>query len=176
MGALRKGHSALYLAPGAHVPVSPYESAFVYFSEGNKGVPILFRSPLTLDVERHMREAGVMPKDARREPSDSVWNEFSFLSYLYGSLAAALHEGRGEDVALWRTRLAAFWNEHASRWLPAFMEQTQEMAPVLPYGEEYAIFAEIGQMILEAIASDVAACAESRLLEDIGSPNDLTAN
>ena len=41
-----------------------------------KGVPALFRTPVTLDVERLMREAGVVAKNARKEPCDSVFEEF----------------------------------------------------------------------------------------------------
>lgn len=108
-----------------------------------------------------MRKAGVMPTDARREPSDSVWNEFSFLSFLYGSLAAALHEERKEDAALWRGRIAAFWDEHGSVWLPAFMRQTQVAATNAPGGEFYVAFAEIGRLVLEAIAVDVEASRAS---------------
>ena len=81
---MRKGHTILYLTPGVDVPIWPYEASFRYTAEGHEGSPALFRSARTLDVERHMREAGVLPKTARKEPSDSVWNEFSFLSFLYG--------------------------------------------------------------------------------------------
>ncbi|MEI3231646.1 MAG: molecular chaperone TorD family protein [Gordonibacter pamelaeae] len=79
---MRKGHTILYLTPGVDVPIWPYEASFRYTAEGHEGSPALFRSARTLDVERHMREAGVLPKTARKEPSDSVWNEFSFLSFL----------------------------------------------------------------------------------------------
>ncbi len=153
---LRRDHTVLYLLPGGEAAVWPYEAAFRHGSLGHDGLPVLFRSPCQLDVERHMREAGVMPADARREPSDSVWNELSFLSYLYGSLAAALHEDRDDDAALWRARIAAFWNEHASRWLPDFMKQTQEAVARLSRGAEYGVFAALGQVALAAIAEDVA--------------------
>ncbi len=49
---------------------------------GERGQLALFRSASTLDVGRQMREAGMAPRDARREPCDSVFREFSFLSYL----------------------------------------------------------------------------------------------
>lgn len=154
---LRRAHSALYLLPTGNVRVWPYEGPFCYREEGRAGAPVLFRSRRQLDVERHMREAGVMPTDARREPSDSVWNEFSFLSFLYGSAAAAMHEGRDEDVERWRERIARFWSEHGSGWLPAFMNQTRAAAPEVPGGELYTTFAEIGQLVLEAIAKDAEA-------------------
>ncbi len=158
---LRAAHTMLYLLPGGEAALWPYEAAFCHDYEGRPGLPALFRSPRQLDVERHMREAGVMPADARREPSDSVWNEFSFLSYLYGSLAAALHEGRDEDAAQWRERIGAFWDEHASQWLPAFMEQTQEAAARLPRGVAYAAFAVLGHAVLAAIVEDVTSANDA---------------
>lgn len=150
-----RGYSLLFLAPGTNVLVFPYESAFRHRALKLDGAPVLFRSPVTLDVERHMRKAGVMPTDARREPSDSVWNEFSFLSFLYGNAAAAMYEGRDEEVKLWRERVTGFWREHGSVWLPAFMEQTRLAATDVLGGELYAAFAEMGQLVLEAIAMDV---------------------
>lgn len=158
---LRQGYTMLYLLPSGEAAVWPYEAAFRHGELCHEGLPALFQSPCQQDVERHMRRAGVMPTDARREPSDSVWNEFSFLSFLYGSLAAALHEGREEDASLWRGRIAAFWGEHGSAWLPAFMEQTQVAAPNAPGGEFYVAFAEIGRLALEAIAVDVEASQAS---------------
>lgn len=155
LSALSKGSSLLYFAPGAKVPVWPYEAPFRYVSEGREGVPSLFRSPVTLDVERHMREAGVLPKAARTEPADSVWDELSFMSYLYGNVAKALHEGREADAAEWSGRIARFWDEHASRWLPDFMRKTIEEAPKHSYGVEYAALAEVGLVILDAISEDV---------------------
>ena len=152
---LRKGYSMLYLAPGAECPVWPYESAFRFVSEGREGAPSLFRSPFQLDVERHMREAGVLPKDARTEPADSVWNELSFISYLYGNVAKVLHEDRVTDAVEWSARVVRFWDEHASKWLPDFMRKTIEEAPRLSYGAEYAALAGVGLAIIGVIDGDV---------------------
>lgn len=153
---LRKGHTIMFLTPGNDVPVWPYEAAFRYTAENHQGAPSLFRSARTIDVERHMREAGVLPKNARREPSDSVWNEFSFLSFLYGSLAAALQEGRDDDAEVWRDRITRFWDEHASCWLSAFMEKTRGEGPVQTYGKEYAALASLGQIVLDMVDADVS--------------------
>lgn len=152
---LRKGSSLLFFAPGGESPVWPYEAAFLFAASGREGEPTLFRTACQLDVEKRMREAGVLPKDARTEPSDSVWNELSFMSYLYGSVAKALHEGRGADAAEWSGRIVHFWDEHAVKWLPAFMEKTVEEAPMHSYGAEYAILAEVGLLVLGVIREDV---------------------
>lgn len=157
---LRRSYTMLYLMPAGAVRIWPYESAFRYRAEGCGGTPTLFRSRHQIDVERHMREAGVMPNDSRREPSDSVWNEFAFLSFLYGSLAAALHEGCDADVVACRRRIVSFWSEHASRWLPAFMGQTRVEAEALPRFAPYAAFAEVGLAVLAAIEVDAVACDE----------------
>lgn len=125
---LRRGYTALFLAPGMHVPVFPYESAFRHRAVGANGVPALFRSPVTLDVEKQMREAGVTPADARTEPVDSVWNECMFLSYLLGKRAEAIEARDAEAEARWCDAATRFWSDHGAQWLPAFMEQTRREA------------------------------------------------
>lgn len=79
-------------------PIFPYESAFVHVREGLPGAPALFRTALTLRVEKTMRESGVLPKDAETEPCDSAWNEWAFLSFLLGSEAASLEAEDEEAV------------------------------------------------------------------------------
>lgn len=155
LGSMRRGYSLLYLAPGGDVPVWPYESPFCFVADGREGEPSLFRSPRQIDVERHMREAGVLPRDVRTEPADSAWNELSFMSYLYGQVAKALHEGREDDAVEWSGRIVRFWDEHASKWLPAFMVKTVEEVPKHPYGAEYGYLAEIGSLILDVVRDDV---------------------
>ena len=128
LSRLRRDYTALFLAPGMHVPVFPYESAFRHRAAGATGVPVLFRSPVTLDVEGQMREAGVVPADARTEPVDSVWNEFTFLSYLFGKQAEAVETDDVEAEARWAGAAGCFWSEHGALWLPAFMEQVRREA------------------------------------------------
>jgi len=82
-------------------------------------------------------------------------NELSFMSYLYGNVAKALHEGRETDAAEWSGRIVRFWDEHASKWLPAFMEKTIEEAPKHSFGAECAVLAEAGAVILEIIGKNV---------------------
>lgn len=137
---MRKTYSRLYLAPGGHAPIFPYESAFLHVEHGLPGIPVLFRTPVTLDVERHMREAGVAAKNARKEPCDSVFEEFEFLSYLHAKRAEALHCNEGEHAAAWAQRTRAFGEEHAAVWLPTFMRRTRELAA----GTPYAAFAALG--------------------------------
>ena len=153
--SMRKGYSLLYLAPGGTTPVWPYESPFRFVADGREGEPSLFRSPRQVDVERHMREAGVLPKDARTEPADSIWSELSFMSYLYGQVAKALHEGREADVAEWSGRIVRFWDEHAAKWLPAFMAKTAKEAPRHSFGAEYGCLAEVGSLVLGVIRNDI---------------------
>lgn len=140
LSEMRIAYSRLYLAPGGHTPVQPYESAFFHVERGLPGIPSLFRTPVTMDVERCMRESGVAAKNARREPCDSVFEEFEFLSYLYAKLADALSGDDGESAAGWTERLRAFEDEHALAWLPAFMRRTRELAGDGPY----AAFAGLG--------------------------------
>ncbi len=140
LSAMRKTYSRLYLAPGGHTPIFPYESAFLHVERGLPGVPALFRTSVTLDVERHMREAGVAAKSGRKEPCDSVFGEFEFMSYLHAKRAEALRCGDDECAHAWVQRIRAFEEEHASMWLPAFMRRAQELAK----GTPYAAFAALG--------------------------------
>lgn len=140
LSVMRKTYSRLYLAPGGHTPIFPYESAFLHVERGLPGIPALFRTAVTLDVERHMREAGVAAKNGRKEPCDSVFEEFEFLSYLHAKRAEALHCNDGERAAAWARRIGAFEEEHVSMWLPTFMRRTQELAE----GTPYAAFAVLG--------------------------------
>lgn len=140
LSAMRKTYSRLYLAPGGHTPIFPYESAFLHVERGLPGIPALFRTAVTLDVERHMREAGVAAKNGRKEPCDSVFEEFEFLSYLHAKRAEALHCNDGERAVAWAQRIGAFEEEHVSMWLPTFMRRTQELAE----GTPYAAFAALG--------------------------------
>lgn len=117
---IRRTHSLLFVRQGSGVAVWPYESAFLHVRAGKTGEPALFRGPVTLEVEQAMREVGVLPRDSRVEPCDSVWDEFMFLSYLFGNEADALNSGDAEAVALYRGRSAAFAERHALRWMPGF--------------------------------------------------------
>lgn len=142
---LRIDYSLIYLAPGAQVPVFPYEAAFRYRAEGRGGVPSLFRSPVTLDAERMMHEAGVAPDDARTEPADSIWNEFAFFSYLFGCWARALsveNEGADDEARPWRERINAFWDAHGEPWMAPFMEQTRRLAPSVAKQDWYERLAQ----------------------------------
>lgn len=141
-------YSRLYLAPGGHTPIFPYESAFLHVEKGAPGIPALFRTPVTLDVERQMHEAGVAAKNERKEPCDSVFEEFEFLSYLYAKLADALTREADEEASTWEARANQFVSDHAHAWLPSFMRRTHELAE----GEPYEALASLGAASLEVIA------------------------
>lgn len=130
---MRREYSLLFLNP-AKVVVYPYESAFLHRELEREGSPSLFRSSVTLDVESHMRGAGVMAKDGRTEPCDSVYRELEFLSFLYGSLASAIQQKNAEAEALWQNRTSRFLEQHVLRWVPLFMKRTVEHSHEGVYG------------------------------------------
>ena len=145
---MRRTYTQLYLAPGGNAEIFPYESAFQHVQRGLPGKPALFRTPITLDVERQMREAGVRAKNDRREPCDSASEEFEFLSYLVARQADALSRGDAAEAAVWEERAARFNAGHGASWLSSFMERTVE-------ADEkglYAAFAEVGLALLEVIS------------------------
>lgn len=140
LSLMRVSYSHLYLTPGGHTPVQPYESAFLHVERGLPGVPSLFRTQVTMDVERQMREAGVAAKNARKEPCDSVFGQFEFLSFAHAKLAEALNDDDKAAASLWEERLHVFEEEHARVWLPSFLRRTQELAADEPYAA-FAVFA-----------------------------------
>ncbi len=64
-GLLRREYSRLFLAPGVDVPIWPYESPFLHRMVGAQGAPSLFRTRISMDVERCMAAAGVATVDLR---------------------------------------------------------------------------------------------------------------
>ena len=121
---LRRAYSLAHVRQASGVPVFPYESAFLHVAQERQGDPVLFRSPLTLKVERLMREAGVLPAASRQEPCDSVWDEFSFASYLLGRQAEALMADDDAAAREWDGRAREFATDHLRAWVPDFLAAT----------------------------------------------------
>ena len=151
LGRMRKEYSHLYLNP-AQVLVYPYESAFLHTESGREGIPVLFRSAATLDVESQMREAGVVPKNVRKEPCDSIFQELEFMSFMYGSLASAIQQDDGETSALWQRRIDRFLDEHALKWMPLFMERTVDHSS----GGIYSSFAKVALAFFDVLSDEAA--------------------
>lgn len=147
---MRQTHSQWYLAPGSRVPIFPYESAFLFVASGQKGTPSLFRTPVALEVKKSMADAGVVPADAAREPVDSIWNELSFLAFLFGSRAAAVFEGDDEGSERWEQRCRCFWDAHGRVWIPEFMAATQRLADESKVRGPYGGFADFGLAVTSA--------------------------
>ena len=124
---LRKGHSFLYVRQGTGVAIFPYEGAFIHTHSDRGGTPSLFRSPITLKVEASMREAGVIPRDVRVEPCDSVWDELQFLSYVYGSQAEASMNCDVNKLTRMTTIAHTFVSEHVSLWMGDFFNESKDM-------------------------------------------------
>lgn len=143
---MRREYSILFLGPGLGVSVFPYESAYLHVLQGRQSAPVLFRSALTLDVERQMRSVGAISFDARKEPCDSVHREFEFLSYLYGNLAGAIQREDSEAERLLRARTERFLEDHALRWMPSLMEGVA----ILSDGA-YGLFAWVALAFLETL-------------------------
>lgn len=161
LSEIRRAYSLLFVRQGDGVAVWPYESAFLHVEAGRDGEPALFRSSVTLDVEKSMREAGGLPPDARTEPCDSVWDEFMFLSYLFGREAEALDAGDAEAAKLFRGRARAFVGDHASRWLPGFFDAVARELPAVAGPESvpalfYGGLCSYGACVMGAVARRVA--------------------
>lgn len=145
---MRKTYSHLYLTPGETTPVFPYESAFLHVMRGAEGAPSLFRTSVTLDVERCMREAGVVAKNGRREPCDSVQEEFEFLSYLFAEQAEAIRIENNDLLVSLSEQIESFLQDHALVWLPSFMERTCDLT-----SGPYAAFASYASVVLAHLSA-----------------------
>lgn len=149
---LRKGSSILFFSPGGEVPVWPYESAFLHVAEGREGMPTLFRSPVTLDVERMMRESGVRHSDDRTMPADSVWRELDYVSHCYAQAANGLYRGDADAAETWVGNARAFVRRHLASWLPKFFDMlTGPESSKHSFGREYAPIAAAARAILAPV-------------------------
>lgn len=157
--AMRREYSRLFLAPGADVPIWPYESAFRHDAAGKEDVPNLFRTQATVDVERQMADAGVRPKHLRTEPCDLCATELEFLSYLYARWGEVIRVA-GSDSSTgseeggpskWEHRIAAFSRDHVFKWIPQFFSQVQGQSRI----PEYRLLAKLGECYVSELSVDV---------------------
>lgn len=157
---LRQSFSLLFLSPNRDgVRVFAYESAFRYRASGKPGTPVLFRSSCSIDVERQMREASVIPNNARTEPVDSIWNELSFLSYLLGRIGSFEygqclgHAAPSGSVQSWDEKLQRFLSSHFLAWAPEFFDMVAHEAASIEGASFYADMARIGALTIVSIGS-----------------------
>ncbi len=148
---LKRGYSLLFLAPGAKVPVWPYEAAFLYVASGRAGAPSLFRSPVTLDVEDMMRAAGVKMAADDKEPCDSIWHEFAYLSFVFGSAAQAVLDEDEERAKEWLGHGRSFVEKHVVPWVPAFLAAVEAERGKHSFGDDYATLAAPCKLLVERI-------------------------
>lgn len=151
LASLRVGHSRLFLAPCGRPTVYASEGPFLFVETGGDGTPPLFATPSVHDVGTCMKHAGVEPRNAREEPSDSVANELSFLSWLLGSLARATVEGTSKAASSTFSQARDFWARHAGNWLPLFMERAGEAAEHLCPDSPYPAAALFGRHVMGAV-------------------------
>ena len=151
---LRIGSSALFFAPGGFPPVWPFEGPFRFAAQHPTEYPTLFRSPVTLDVEKMMKTSGVTMANDRKEPCDSIWNEFSYLSYLFGKEAERLFAEDVEGAQTWRSFADSFIEKHFSVWALDFMSKTINEVVNCTHacGTEYASLARVGYACINIIS------------------------
>lgn len=147
---MRRGFSILYLAPGDHVPVYPYEGPFRFVADQRPGSPLLFRNRSAEDIMRLMKEEGLEPDPNRHEPADSIWFELAFFSHLYALLAQALDRDDESAIEERRDALGRYVEEHGRPWMEAFMNQTCEKAPKCSFAGVYGDLASPGAAVLPA--------------------------
>lgn len=146
---LRRGYSSLFLHSGEGVRVWPYEAPFRFVADGRSGMPSLFRSPTTLDVEAQFAAAGISPNHKRKEPVDSLSNECFFMSLLLRS-AAGLDESDAGMRQLCLERLQEFVGSHPAKWFGPFFDRVRDVAGCVR-ADEYAAFAEMGDFALQSL-------------------------
>lgn len=135
---MRVSYSLTYLSPGKP-SIYPYESAFRHEADGKPGSPALFRSPVTLDVEKEMRATGVMPVDSRKVPCDAFWNECAYLAFVFGKRADAMQRSDKESLDKWTGNVSSFVDDHVSKWMGSFLEATAKCEEAGAYGDIAAL-------------------------------------
>ena len=151
---LRKGYSALFLHSGSGVRIWPYEAPFRFVNDGRTGMPSLFRSPTTIDVEKQFASAGINPANKRKEPVDSFSNECFFISLLLREIANIDQDA--SDIRKERVeQLLHFYKSHASKWFCAFLTKVRESAASIATAESYGSFTEIGIVATKVCARTV---------------------
>lgn len=125
LAEMKQEYSRLYLAPGNLTLIYPYESAFLAKEKDADAAVSLFITPIALSVEEYMKQAGVRAQQSKKEPADSVFLEFEFLSYLLATYAEHLRI-RSNEIGLWMTRATAFYDEHIANWMDRFMIATRD--------------------------------------------------
>ena len=146
---LRKGYSSLFLHSGEGVRVWPYEAPFRFVADGRSGMPSLFRSPTTLDVEAQFAAAGISPDGKRREPVDSLSNECFFVSLLLRS-AAGLDGSEAGVRQRSLEQLQEFNGSHPAKWFESFFDRVRKAARSVR-ADEYAAFADVGDLALRSM-------------------------
>jgi TorA maturation chaperone TorD len=131
---MQREYSHLYLQPGKLRRIYPYESCFLHIEQGRGGVPTLFISPVTHDVETWMRKFGALPVDARVEPVDHIAKELDFLRLLFTNYANALLNEDAEKDGLF-AECESFMQKHISNWVPQFLDRTQQESQGSIYGD-----------------------------------------
>lgn len=145
--SMRREYSRLYHSPGKLAVLYLYESAFLFSERRGEGFPVLISNPITINVERHMAAAGALPKTARREPVDSVFEECAFMSHLFTQALSNTFLDTEEgtcNARQWIHAAHEFYCQHIETWLPMFMDRTIELSRSVVYRQ----LAESGKAIL----------------------------
>ena len=145
--SLQAEYTRLYVVSGRAPLIFPFESAFKHVAGGHEGVPTLFISPITLDVEKQMKRLNALPENALKEPVDSMAAEMDFLRYLYTQTAHAIYHDSEETTSAWLEEILTFRKTHFDTWLDAFMERTIQLTN-LPI---YRIIASLARITLTAL-------------------------
>lgn len=125
--ALRREYTRLFNHPEQPV-IDIYESVFLSKQKGGVELKDVFLNPVTADVERCYRAAGLINKS--REPADHLVAELEFMMYLYRNKGQALQEGNEEQAAQLEEHIKAFVDRHLGNWCPALFALLETHAQV----------------------------------------------
>lgn len=148
LSKMRQAFSRLYLVPGEHRTLYPYEGAFRFAADGRSGMPSVFANRAAVAVGKLMRAEGLEPDPERHEPADSIWFELAYLSFLYGQWWQALEVDAADDVRVEyvRGKIDSFQRDHGRPWMVSFMEQSQCQGD-----EVYGTLARLGAVVLGCV-------------------------
>ncbi len=109
-----------------------YETLFLQDQEKERAA-LLFMSPISLDVERCYKEAGVSLVEKSAEPADHMATELEFMMYLYARKGQAIQEKNQQKLARLEKQVKQFQEQHLNKWCDKFFEKLEAETELAAY-------------------------------------------
>lgn len=141
---MRQEYFRLFSHP-SNPAIPIYETMFRYkFECTGESSPSLFIDPLTLDVERCYKKAGLVTSKQVNEPADHMATEMEFMMYLYLQKAQGLQQNNQQNLAKIEGEIKEFSELHLQKWAKEFFN----LCISCSQNDVYRTIGEIGSMYM----------------------------